>query len=342
MNTAGYYKCTSTTCDEGYERDRLSLNCSDIDECQLIPPPCGSDGVRVPACKNTPGSFDCNCTSGYAGKPCADVDECLVYNVCGAGGNCNNKPGSYECTCREGFNMSHLKCEDINECLASQCEGNGTCKNSQGSFHCECEEGYSGPDCTDIDECSAGPCFSSTDCRNIHGSFECECIPGFTGRLCDEDLNECKISASLARCGPGQRCQNTNGSFVCECADAGFRLNGTGHGQCVDINECEKYPCGGEGNICKNTNGTFECSCTTGFLQHGHGVCTDEDECKDSARCGYGQCENTLGSFSCDCFAGFVLSSKRGMCVNSSECTEVSEDCGPAGKCISARAFDLM
>uniref|UniRef100_A0A1I8J7G0 LAM_G_DOMAIN domain-containing protein n=1 Tax=Macrostomum lignano TaxID=282301 RepID=A0A1I8J7G0_9PLAT len=44
---------------------------ADIDECRSVPPPgpCSGRGV----CRNLPGGFHCNCTSGFAGPTCAGL-----------------------------------------------------------------------------------------------------------------------------------------------------------------------------------------------------------------------------------------------------------------------------
>lgn len=47
----------------------------DVDECRMMPYLC-----RNGRCRNTIGTFSCECTSGYVlssdGQHCRDVDEC--------------------------------------------------------------------------------------------------------------------------------------------------------------------------------------------------------------------------------------------------------------------------
>ncbi|XP_043555476.1 hemicentin-1 [Chiloscyllium plagiosum] len=81
------------TCPQGYEAK--NNNCIDINECENKEP-CQHD------CKNTPGSYQCLCPSGYRlmpnGKACHDIDECLEQNIhCGANHMCFNMRGSYQC-----------------------------------------------------------------------------------------------------------------------------------------------------------------------------------------------------------------------------------------------------
>ncbi|XP_069798458.1 hemicentin-1 [Narcine bancroftii] len=81
------------TCPEGY--GAKYGNCIDINECEKKQP-CQHD------CKNTAGSYQCLCPSGYRlmpnGKACHDVDECLEQNIhCGANRMCFNMRGSFQC-----------------------------------------------------------------------------------------------------------------------------------------------------------------------------------------------------------------------------------------------------
>ena len=70
---------------------------SDINECAETPEVC-MNGV----CKNTNGSFECECPKGYvysrATGKCVDVDECENGNPC-TNAECINTPGSFKCKC---------------------------------------------------------------------------------------------------------------------------------------------------------------------------------------------------------------------------------------------------
>ncbi|NWT15620.1 HMCN1 protein, partial [Vireo altiloquus] len=81
------------TCPEGYEA--RNARCVDIDECE-------SRDTCQHECRNSLGSFQCVCPSGYRlmpnGKTCQDIDECLEENInCGSNQMCFNMRGSYQC-----------------------------------------------------------------------------------------------------------------------------------------------------------------------------------------------------------------------------------------------------
>ena len=55
------------------------------------------------SCRNSPGSFSCDCFAGYHGELCAaDIDECVHPDICNFG-NCTNTIGGFDCKCWEGF-----------------------------------------------------------------------------------------------------------------------------------------------------------------------------------------------------------------------------------------------
>ena len=67
-------------------------------------------------CANTPGSYKCNCPSGYLEKygTCIDIDECsITANLCGTYGECVNTLGSFKCQCQPGYKVN----SDGNYCV---------------------------------------------------------------------------------------------------------------------------------------------------------------------------------------------------------------------------------
>uniref|UniRef100_A0A674K3X4 Fibrillin 3 n=1 Tax=Terrapene triunguis TaxID=2587831 RepID=A0A674K3X4_9SAUR len=196
--------------------------CADIDECSSGENLC----QRNADCINIPGSYRCECSTGYKLSPsgaCVGRNECQeIPNVC-SHGDCVDTEGSYICICHNGFKATgeQTMCMDIDECDRQPC-GNGTCKNTVGSYNCLCFPGFElthNNDCMDIDECSSlgGQVCRNGQCINSIGSFQCLCQEGYDrtldGKNC-VDINEC---VSLpGTCSPGT-CQNLEGSFRCIC-----------------------------------------------------------------------------------------------------------------------------
>ncbi|RWS04979.1 fibulin-1-like protein, partial [Dinothrombium tinctorium] len=109
INTLGSYRCV---CPSGYELDLSRSNCVDFDECEYFRQlkrnnsnysihgrPCQA------ICTNTPGSYKCDCPTGFTlnGHMCDDINECENKAKCGSiDSTCLNVPGDYKCF--------HLKC----------------------------------------------------------------------------------------------------------------------------------------------------------------------------------------------------------------------------------------
>ncbi|NXG04391.1 NID2 protein, partial [Sakesphorus luctuosus] len=129
------------------------------------------------------------------GRGCRDVDECAEgLSQCGAFTVCLNMPGSYRCECRSGYRPAgdgqacvplapaSDPCEDGRHPCApgdrARCVSRG-----DGRATCECLPGYTGDGvhCSDVDECAENPCHPAATCYNTPGSFSCRCQPGYEG-----------------------------------------------------------------------------------------------------------------------------------------------------------------
>nr|XP_014341338.1 PREDICTED: latent-transforming growth factor beta-binding protein 2 [Latimeria chalumnae] len=297
---------------------------ADVNECEA------SSTCRGGRCINMPGSYRCECATGYILSrrgQCEDIDECRSPNACPTG-RCINTPGSYECgSCGPGYMARNGRCTDINECETFNVCPNGVCVNNDGSFSCmSCRPGYrflpSRQKCEDIDECTSPGACPTGICTNTEGSYSClQCDSGYKlspDRLSCEDIDECE-DPSLS-CDGGE-CFNILGSYRCTCPP-GFELNAT---LCQDINECEAMDICGPNGKCLNTQGSFFCMCAPGYSNSIDGVqCQDVDECSDMSICSGRQCINTDGSYMCNCEEGFRRSSESEDCEDIDECAEYS------------------
>ena len=92
MDKLADYECNCTTGWTGPTCEQ------DVKECTLDTDTCDDDPN---ACKETPGSYTCQCPPGYGGdgrgdSGCTDIDECaLNTDSCDPVAECENTPGSY-------------------------------------------------------------------------------------------------------------------------------------------------------------------------------------------------------------------------------------------------------
>ncbi|NXE93182.1 HMCN1 protein, partial [Menura novaehollandiae] len=109
------------TCPEGYEA--RNARCVDVDECE-------TRDTCQHECRNSPGSYQCACPSGYRlmpnGKTCQDIDECLEQNInCGSNQMCFNMRGSYQCIdtpCPPNYQREPLSGFCLKNCPANDLE----------------------------------------------------------------------------------------------------------------------------------------------------------------------------------------------------------------------------
>ncbi|CAB4059875.1 unnamed protein product [Lepeophtheirus salmonis] len=276
-------------CQRGFDRDDRSGKCIDIDEClsaNLVS--CGLNAV----CKNLPGSYDCECPSGYNGNPFSMCEKCdeKVNPLCG---------------CQPPYRIVD------NKCILSGCSHDSDCDSKEakcikiagGVSYCACPPGFRIDEkgkCIDIDECSqsTGPvCGIGATCDNLSGAYSCLCPPGTTG---DPYNNACvtlrSVCTSDSACSRNEKCVDAQ----CLCLPPFFA--DTRHGsECRS--PCDEFRCG-INSECTPTNPP-QCLCKPGHTGNPLVGCEDIDECKDSNPCGTGaHCFNIMGSFKCKCPRG--------------------------------------
>ncbi|XP_050529575.1 fibulin-1-like isoform X2 [Daktulosphaira vitifoliae] len=171
-NTIGSFICH---CKNGFQQDKITNACTDINECQLNLHECGESQ----RCDNTVGSYQCvrftGCGTGYTldidSAMCVDDDECLLKtDSCGLLGPeyiCRNTLGSF-------------RCERKRSCIGPNCNKSSSLpffNNTMSYTSNKCLRGYEKDDnnqCKDINECSlSNRCTSNEMCINTNGSYYC-------------------------------------------------------------------------------------------------------------------------------------------------------------------------
>ena len=258
-------------------------------------------------CKNTDGSYRCECSLGYRGdgESCEDINECAMQvHECHQNATCIDTKGSYQCTCNPGYEGNGRECVDINECTTNRhdCHRNAECRNKPGTFECVCKLNFAGDGvytCSDIDECEDGThdCPVNSKCHNTHGSHKCVCVEPFT--LGSDGLCHQCTTTDLKNCHEDGMCDRYSHRCICK---SGYEGDGK---NCQDINECKRQRdvCG-KGR-CINLKGDFRCACANGYRSDKiTKKCLDIDECSSSRGhllCnGTGEsCTNTNGGYAC-------------------------------------------
>ncbi|WAR21595.1 FBN2-like protein, partial [Mya arenaria] len=280
-------------------------------------------------CKNTDGSYTCECPAGTnlhdVGRSCIDCeDNYFGYNcsnICDCThGSCNKTSG---CHCNDGWTGPQCNI-DVNECdlgLLECEEPNAICNNTKGSADCVCKAGYkrnqTSGQCEDIEECK-DDAFNTCGhiCSNTPGRYVCSCYDGYryvsANNTC-ADVNECATSI-LNQC--DHKCDNNEGGYLCEC-DQGFSLDAADNKRCIPITECseEDVTACPAFSVCYRNETELDCRCNNGYAKNSTGFCTDMDECEEERNPCDQQCNNTEGGFICSCERGFKL-------VHNTQCDE--------------------
>ena len=168
-NNIGGYTCTCNYGFKTYIGLIGDVHCLDINECTRQ-----NACQRNAVCRNTQGSFICDCFDGYEGDLCEDIDECTGRNECHSKAQCQNTKGNYTCSCKEGYFGSGYYCVR-GQCQDAFCPDNQRCI-SATTEECECKDGFQFNDdsaCVDIDECEEDLCNEQSECTNSIGSYTC-------------------------------------------------------------------------------------------------------------------------------------------------------------------------
>ncbi|XP_035291447.1 hemicentin-1 [Anguilla anguilla] len=360
-NVMGGFSCA---CPSGFSISPHSNTCQDIDECAQ-----GSHRCHYnQQCVNTLGTYRCQAQCGPGFKPsalgtsCEDVDECQESSLSPCHQQCMNTLGSFRCACHPGYQLSGVRCLDINECTRNVCPAHQECRNTEGGYQCfdSCPAGMTKSEsgaCVDVDECQDGShmCRYSQICQNTVGGYGCVCPRGYrsqgVGRPC-LDIDECTQVPSPC----AHKCRNVPGSFRCTCPP-GTTLLGDGR-SCAGL-ERGQAPANGTRILARlrpqlvSTLGRPVLSrlsvqpqqqglshggrngCPLGYSRR-DGACVDVDECLLRKPCQH-ECRNTVGSFQCLCPPGYQLLPNGRSCKDIDECTEQGIQCGPNQMCFNTR-----
>eukprot|EP01125_Pyxidicula_operculata_P013176 TRINITY_DN4359_c0_g2_i3.p1 TRINITY_DN4359_c0_g2~~TRINITY_DN4359_c0_g2_i3.p1 ORF type:complete len:1736 (-),score=241.48 TRINITY_DN4359_c0_g2_i3:164-5371(-) len=253
------------SCPNGYVYNAVTGQCDDFDECP-------TEGLVCDYCRNLPGSWMCDCPTGYLlvrEQQCEDLNECVDFEGICSPAYCNNTNGSYYCSCGVNafyqdkrcncpptgfiFEPSDQSCIDIDECYQDthNC-GASRCVNTVGSFNCTCGVGAR---IVDVGTSKSCVCDSG---YHLNSSYDCE------------DINEC-LDAPCSH-----TCTNVAGSFKCSCPnDYGYNLT---NNRCIDINECtDCKTCDKCEQVCVNYDGWYRCDCWGGYRLISNKSCTEKD-----------------------------------------------------------------
>jgi hypothetical protein len=343
------YLCT---CVNGWKDKNCDM---DENECDYVIG--DNDCHRFATCKNTAGSYTCQCNEGFTGNgysSCLDISDC--YGQCEHGFCSDLGTGHFRCTCDNGY-MDMMCDRNINECatFTHNCARFAQCTDTDGSFTCACNGGWSGDGyaegsgCKDIDDCASDPC-DYGDCTDEGAAaYTCECAEGFTDFNCDFDINECYLKTH--NCHVDARCVNVPGGYFCRCL-SGWEGDGL---TCTDLDDCDPDPCDPIHGTCEDLGpNLYVCNCMPGWT--GIECGGDEDECTvgthgcDPAA----DCSNTFGSHECVCHNEFygdgvqctpctvcdagwkregVCDSLDYSCVNIDECMDQTDNCHDHATC---------
>lgn len=267
-NTQGSFTCACKDGYSGDAEKSDNGGCIDIDDCTRSDGEspcengeCSDMGLGSYLCACSDGWTDFRCDF--------DINECMEegYVQCHDNAVCRNTRGSYTCDCLPGYNGDGIEqCDDVNDCAESEGGAwhtvvavnggcvNGDCENLPGNARiCHCHEGYRGcgdPFCEkDCDECLKTPCHSSGICTIDEPTYTCECGDGWYGD--GVSCSECEV------CGIGMKtdtgCTTTSNTIcvnVDECLDKSDQCHPT-HGGCLD------------------NMGSYTCECETDYWGDG-------------------------------------------------------------------------
>ena len=201
-NNIGSFDCP---CDSpGYQRASESVDCSDINECDL-PEACVG-------CENLVGSYTCDCEPGLRQYP-AVPNAWILMNAL-----------RWK-THVHGLSIFVKMMKALSAVLVNLLDTRDCLNQRTVQILMSVIMSISVPD--------------RTNCVKTEGSYSCDCDTGFEppseGAACS-DVDECN-SATDSCLGPYERCENAVGTFSCLCETNGFSRQSP-EANCDDVDEC--------------------------------------------------------------------------------------------------------
>nr|XP_022292249.1 mucin-4-like isoform X6 [Crassostrea virginica] len=318
QNPPGHgYSCSCAAGKKLDVDQRTCIDCEEGkygDSCAFI---CSCDSQNTVSCDKVYGN--CTCKTGWEGVNCTkNINECTINSsVCPTNSICKDTAGSYSCDCLAGYSLAGGLCVECSSTTfgqncASQCtcdfSNTQSCEKTNGT--CYCNAGWQGVNCTDdVPECTNDPniCGANAICTEQNGSYLCTCKLGYeknSNGICI-DTNECARGTSA--CDANAICINTNGNYTCTC-----KLGFSGDGRTCTACTATTFGSQCSQTCTCNVTNTFNCDDVTGVCTcksgwNGTNCDIDIDECSNGIRvCNSTneKCVNLDGSSQCLCLYG--------------------------------------
>ncbi|PNF25788.1 hypothetical protein B7P43_G12126 [Cryptotermes secundus] len=287
------------SCFQGYTID--SGKCVDINEC--LENPCHSTAI----CKNSPGSFSCQCPDGLVGDPvkagCRKPGDCFTHSDCPSTASCVDNRCRNPCEnpdacgrnaeCLPTAHTALCRCPAQTrgdakvECVQLECADSNDCTPSKACIDSRC-----------VDPCSLpNVCGQNAHCLPLNHVGVCSCYSGYTGnpQLGCVTVQYCSTNS---QCPAGTRCNSGICTSECtsarECISDQLCIQGVCQPTCKSNYSCPAF------QFCQNSICVKEVRCQTDY------DCSDTETCIENA-VGQAECLNA-----CD---GPIL------CGRNAECT---------------------
>ncbi|XP_053377693.1 adhesion G-protein coupled receptor G6-like isoform X3 [Mercenaria mercenaria] len=116
---------------------------------------------------------------------CPDFSNCSVWEPCQNKGECLvNQDMSYTCNCSKGW--GGVNCTDVDLCASAPCRNGGTCVfTGDRNYTCNCPDTHYGDRCDKISPCVQSPC-GKGHCVQKGEGHVCNCPDGIVRISCEE------------------------------------------------------------------------------------------------------------------------------------------------------------